>query len=140
MTEEDVEHQGAEKEALEEIKKVEEDPPDRLEDFPSGKGKYMTMGGPEGQSGYDEGPTGKLGPSEVRFHEGGDVTVGGDKVDNPDDYKGDPIPGGPTDPNAPDVSGIEGADEDGAGDRGEERGEGDGGKDEGEGDGEEGGR
>jgi hypothetical protein len=26
--------------------------------------------------------------------------VKGEKVDNPDDYKGDPIPGGPTDPEA----------------------------------------
>jgi hypothetical protein len=37
----------------------------------------------------------------VRHYEDGTVTVGGDEVDNPDEFKGDPIPGGPTDPNAP---------------------------------------
>jgi hypothetical protein len=29
------------------------------------------------------------------------VTVDGEEVDNPDDYKGEPIPGGPSDPDAP---------------------------------------
>ena len=33
------------------------------------------------------------------------VSVGGEKVDNPEDFKGDPIPGGPTDPNAPKLRG-----------------------------------
>ena len=37
----------------------------------------------------------------MRHHEDGSVTVDGEKVDNPDEYKGDPIPGGPTDPNTP---------------------------------------
>jgi Fe-S cluster assembly ATP-binding protein len=31
----------------------------------------------------------------------GSVTIDGEQVDNPDDYKGEPIPGGPTDPDAP---------------------------------------
>ena len=89
-----------------EIKQIEEDPPDKLEDWPAGKAKYRTMGGPEHQSGYDEGVTSKLGPSELRYHDDGEVSVGGEKVDNPDDYKGDPIPGGPTDPNTPDDIGV----------------------------------
>ena len=45
--------------------------------------------------------TAKLGPANLERHEDGSVSVDGEKVDNPDDYKGDPIPGGPTDPNAP---------------------------------------
>ena len=45
-----------------------------------------------------EGITGKLGPASVEHHEDGSVTVGGEKVDNPDDFKGEPLPGGPTDP------------------------------------------
>ncbi len=44
-----------------------------------------------------EKATAKLGASDVRHHEDGTVTVDGEEVDNPDDYKGDPIPGGPTD-------------------------------------------
>ena len=84
-----------------EIKEVTENPPEDLEDWPDGPSKYKTMGGPEGDSSYEEGPTSKLGPSGVRYHEDGRVTVDGEEVDNPDDYKGDPIPGGPTDPDAP---------------------------------------
>ena len=84
-----------------EMKRVEEDPPEKLEDWPSGKAKYETFGGPEHETSYDEAATGKLGPSEVRHREDGSVEVGGEEVDNPDEFKGDPIPGGPTDPNAP---------------------------------------
>lgn len=46
-----------------------------------------------------------LEEGDVRHHDDGSVSVGGEEVDNPDDYKGDPIPGGPTDPNAPTASG-----------------------------------
>jgi len=41
----------------------------------------------------------------VRHHEDGTVSVDGEQVDNPEDYKGEPIPGGPTDPNTPDLPG-----------------------------------
>ena len=92
-------------EAKEEMEKLEEDPPEKLEDWPEGKAKYETFGGPEGPHGYEEGPEKNLGPSGVRHHEDGSVTVDGEKVDNPDDYKGEPIPGGPTDPNAPGIPG-----------------------------------
>ena len=89
-------------EAKEKIKQLEEDPPDRLEEWPEGKAKYETFGGPEGDHSYDEGPESKLGPSSLRHLEGGEVTIEGEKVEDPDEYKGEPIPGGPTDPNAPD--------------------------------------
>lgn len=93
-------------EAKEKMKKLEEsDPPEKLEDWPGDEAKYQTFGGPEGPHSYHEGPEEKLGPSDVRHHEDGSVSVAGEKVDDPEEYKGDPIPGGPTDPNAPDLAG-----------------------------------
>ena len=84
-------------EAKKEIHELEEgDPPDKLEDWPSGRAKYLTYGGPEGTAGYDEGPTAKLGPSSLQHHEDGRVTIEGEEVDNPEDYKADePVPGAP---------------------------------------------
>jgi hypothetical protein len=94
-------------EAKEEVKNLEDDPPEKLEDWPSGRAKYETFGGPEHETSYDEAATSELGPSDVRFHEDGKVEVGGEEADNPDDFKSDPIPGGPTDPDAPGISGEE---------------------------------
>ena len=92
-------------EAKEQVRALEENPPEKLEDWPDGAAKYETFGGPEGDTAYEEGPTAQLGPSDVRHHEDGSVSVEGEKVDNPEDYKGDPIPGGPTDPHAMRMSG-----------------------------------
>ncbi len=89
----------------ESLKDLEEDPPKKLEDWPDDERKYDTFGGPEGQHGYDEGPEKNLGPSGLTHHEDGSVEIDGEEVDNPEQFKGDPIPGGPTDPNAPGVSG-----------------------------------
>jgi hypothetical protein len=92
----------------EQLKEVEENPPDRLEDWPEGKAKYRTIGGGDANESWEDGPTRHLGPSDVRYYEDGTVTVKGEEVDNPEDFKGDPIPGGPTDPDAPDdPSGLE---------------------------------
>ena len=92
------EEQEDAEQAREQMRKLEEEgPPERLEDWPDGKAKYQTFGGPEGQSGYEEGPTSELGPSNVRYHDDGTITVGGDEVEDPDAFRGDPIPGGPTD-------------------------------------------
>ncbi|MGZ8649227.1 MAG: hypothetical protein ACXW08_11460 [Solirubrobacteraceae bacterium] len=45
-------------EAKKELHELEEgDPPEQLEDWPEGKAKYLTYGGPEGTAGYNEGPT-----------------------------------------------------------------------------------
>ncbi len=90
----------------ERMRELEENPPEKLEDWPGGKAKYKTFGGPESESGYDDGPTENLGPADLRHHEDGSVTIDGEEVDNPDEYKGEPIPGGPTDPNAPDDVGV----------------------------------
>ena len=97
------------------MEEVEENPPDRLEDWPGGKAKYRTIGGSgDANEAWEDGPTSKLGPADLRHHEGGDVSIGGEKVDNPEEYKGDPIPGGPTDPDAPaDPSGLADDDDDG---------------------------
>src|SRR4051795_11958534 len=88
--------------AREKVEELEQgDPPSDLEDWPDDAAKYETFGGAEGEHGYHEGPEEeKLGPSSLRHHEDGKVTVAGDEVDDPDQYKGDPIPGGPTDPDA----------------------------------------
>ncbi len=92
----------------EQMREVEENPPDKLEDWPDGPAKYRTIGGGDANEEWEDGPTRHLGPSDVRYYEDGSVTVKGEKVDNPDDFKGDPIPGGPTDPEAPeDPSGLE---------------------------------
>ena len=84
-------------EAKEQMKELEEDPPEKLEDWPDGRAKYETFGGPEGTHSYHEGPEEKLGPSSLRHQEDGGVEIEGEEVDDPDEYKGDPIPGGPTD-------------------------------------------
>ena len=119
--------QQAVEEAKEEVKRLEEgDPPDNLEDWPGGKAKYQTYGGPEGESGYDEGVTAKLGPSSLRHHEDGSVSIEGEKIDDPEEYKGEPIPGGPSDPDAPPDPAMIGQEDDdggGGGDEDEDRGD-----------------
>jgi hypothetical protein len=88
--------------AKKEMSELEEgDPPKDLADWPGGKAKYLTYGGPDGGESYDDGATSKLGPSSLRHHEDGSVTIEGEEVDDPDEYKGEPIPGGPSDPDAP---------------------------------------
>src|SRR3954452_13394195 len=118
--------------AKEKVKELEENPPEKLEDWPDDKSKYETFGGPEGEHSYEEGPESKLGPSSLRHHTDGKVSVEGDEVDNPEEYKGDPIPGGPTDPDTPplygerDHSGREEDGESGEGDDDSEDGDSDG--------------
>jgi hypothetical protein len=93
-------------EAKETVKKLEEEgAPDNLEDWPSDKAKYETFGGPEGEHSYHEGPEEEqLGPSSLRHHEDGKVSIEGEEVDDPDEYKSEPIPGGPTDESSNDPS------------------------------------
>jgi hypothetical protein len=88
--------------AKEKMQEVEENPPEKLEDWPDDAAKYQTFGGSEdGESTYDEKHEEALGAHSVRHHDDGKVEVKGEEVDNPDEYKGEPIPGGPTDPDAP---------------------------------------
>lgn len=88
-------------EAQAKLEELEKDPPSKLEDWPNDRTKYMTMGGTEGKDSYDESATAKLGPSDLRYHDDGSIDVKGEPVDDPDAYRGDPLPGGPTDPDAP---------------------------------------
>jgi hypothetical protein len=91
------------------MEEIEKNPPDKLEDWPDDEAKYETFGGSEaGESTYDEHHEEALGEHSVRHHEDGKVEVKGEEADNPDEYKGDPIPGGPTDPDAPAMPGEEG--------------------------------
>jgi hypothetical protein len=99
-TDEKTEHEQEMEEAKQEVEQLEDDPPEKLEDWPDGKAKYETFGGKEGEHSYDEGPEANLGPDSVRHREDGSVEVGGEEVDDPDEFKGEPIPGGPTDPDA----------------------------------------
>jgi len=95
--------------AKEKMEELEKDPPKKLEDWPDDEAKYETFGG--GESSYDDQHEEALGEADVRHHEDGKVEVKGEEADNPDDYKGEPIPGGPTDPDAPAQPGEEKADE-----------------------------
>ncbi len=124
------EHQKAEEaeerheRAKAKMAEIEKDPPDNIEDWPDDEAKYETFGGSEAGDGtYDEKHEEALGEHSVRHHDDGSVEVKGEKVDNPDDYKGEPIPGGPTDPDAPEVAGEDkdaDADSDSDSEKGEE--------------------
>jgi hypothetical protein len=92
--------------AKQKMEELEQNPPEKLEDWPDDAAKYETFGGSEdGESTYDEHHEEALGEHSVRHHDDGSVEVKGEQVENPDDYKGDPIPGGPTDPDAPAMPG-----------------------------------
>jgi hypothetical protein len=94
-------HERAEKT----IKELEEDPPKNLEDWPDDEAKYITFGGAEGDHSYEEGPERKLGPSSLERKHDGSIEIEGEEVDDPDRYKGEPIPGGPTDPDSAELAG-----------------------------------
>ncbi len=77
--------------AKEEMKELEESDelPKEPSDWPSGPAKYETYG--LGDEAYGDGVTEKLGPANLERHSDGSVSIDGEKVDNPDDYKGEPI-------------------------------------------------
>jgi hypothetical protein len=80
------------------MNELEENPPKKLEDWPKERElRQKTFGGREGDHGYEDGPESKLGPSSLHHHEDGSVTIDGEPVDDPSEFKSDPIPGGPTD-------------------------------------------
>jgi hypothetical protein len=91
-------------EEMDRLAKADELPSD-LSEWPGGKAKFLTLGGADDDDAYGEGATAKLGPAEVVHHADGSVSVAGEQVDNPKDFKGEPIPGGPTDPNSPAIAG-----------------------------------
>jgi hypothetical protein len=75
----------------------EKDPPKKLEDWPDDELKYQTFGGPEGDHSYEEGPERQLGPSSLQRHEDGSISIEGEKVEDPDAYKQEPLQGLDTD-------------------------------------------
>jgi hypothetical protein len=86
--------------AAEEMRELETgDPPTKLDDWPDGPAKYLTYGSGEDEA-YGDGVTAKLGPANLERNGDGSIVIDGHKVDNPDDYKAEPLEGGPTDPNA----------------------------------------
>lgn len=91
--------------------------PTEPKDWPDGRAKFLTFD-VDSDEPYGEGATAKLGPSSLQHHEDGSVSIDGEKVDDPEKYKGDPIPGGPTDPNAAKLAGekdrSKGSDDDAA--------------------------
>jgi hypothetical protein len=76
------------KQEIEELEQGDELPGD-IGDWPDGPAKYETFG--KDDDAYGEGATEKLGPANLKRHEDGSITIDGEKVDNPDDYKGEPI-------------------------------------------------
>jgi len=104
--------------AKEKMEELEKDPPEKLEDWPDDEAKYETFGG--GESNYDDKHEEALGEADVRHHEDGKVEVKGEEADNPDEYKGEPIPGGPTDPDSPLAPGEDKENEGSAGEQREE--------------------
>lgn len=89
-------------EAREEMRSLEgqDEVPSDLKEWPDGRAKTLTFGS-ESDEPYGEGPTAKLGPPSVEHHDDGSVSVGGEKVDDPENYKGEPIP----DPRKMDIPG-----------------------------------
>jgi hypothetical protein len=86
--------------AAEEMRELEQgDPPTDLDDWPSSPAKYLTYGSGEDEA-YGVGVTAKLGPANLERNGDGSIVIDGETVDNPDDYKGKPLEGGPTDTNA----------------------------------------
>lgn len=63
--------------------------PQEISDWPSGPAKYETFG--KDDDAYGDGATEKLGPANLQRHADGSVSIDGEKVDNPEDYKGEPI-------------------------------------------------
>ena len=83
--------------AIEEMRELEAgDPPTNLDDWPNGPAKYLTYGNEEDEV-YGVGVSAKLGPANLARSSDGSIAIDGEKVDNPDDYKGEPLAGGPTD-------------------------------------------
>ena len=98
--EENAQEQKREHEDAAEVRELEDgDPPTDLDDWASSLSKYLTYGSDEDEP-YGVGVTGKLGPANLERNGDGSIVIDGDKVDNPEDYKAQPLEGGPTDPTA----------------------------------------
>ncbi|MBA2348138.1 MAG: hypothetical protein H0V81_07575 [Solirubrobacterales bacterium] len=93
MTKDNEQFAKENEEAREEMAALEKEDevPSDLAEWPDGRAKNLTFGS-AGDEPYGEGATAKLGPASVEHHEDGSVSVGGEQVDDPENYKGEPIP------------------------------------------------
>ncbi len=83
--------------AIEEMRKLEAgEAPTDLDDWPDGAAKYLTYGNEEDEV-YGVGVTAKLGPANLARFTDGSIAIDGKKVDDPENFKGKPLAGGPTD-------------------------------------------
>jgi hypothetical protein len=73
---------------MKEFQEQEELPRD-LKEWPDGAAKYETFAG-ESEDAYGEDETAKLGPA-LTYHDDGGVSIDGEPVENPEDYKGERI-------------------------------------------------
>ncbi len=91
MSDKQDQHAQEQVEAREEMRRFEEQDelPSDLSKWPDGKAKNLTFAASEDVP-YGEGLTAKLGP-ELTRHADGSVVVDGKKVDNPEDFKAEPI-------------------------------------------------
>lgn len=87
MASESHDDKRSEEELDDEMRQIEKDPPEKLEDWPKGQAMYKTFGGPEGDHSYEEGPERQLGPSGLRHNEDGSVSIDGEKVEDADEFK-----------------------------------------------------
>jgi hypothetical protein len=85
--------EDADKAAHEEMDRLAEadELPSDPRDWPTGKAKFLTLGGSDDPDRYGEGATEKLGPAEVVHEADGSISVAGEQVDNPEDYKAESI-------------------------------------------------
>jgi hypothetical protein len=81
--------EDADKAAHEEMDRLAEadELPSDPREWPTGKAKFLTLGGSDDPDRYGEGATEKLGPAEVVHEADGSISVAGEQVDNPEDYK-----------------------------------------------------
>ena len=91
--------------AKEEVKELEENPPEKLEDWPTGRAKYDDVRRSRARDLLRRGGHRQARSLGRPLPRGRTVTKDGEEVDNPDEFNGEPIPGGPTDPNSPSVAG-----------------------------------
>ena len=83
------------------MRELEENPPKDLEDWPDDERKYETFGGREGDHSVRRGPRAQartLRASSTTATARSPSTASRSTI--PTSLKGDPIPGGPTDPDA----------------------------------------
>jgi len=90
--------EDAYKKGEEKVKELEKDPPKNLEGLAQRSRKVRHVRRARGRALLRGGPRVQARPVRPEGHNrDGSVEIDGEEVDDPSKYKGDPIPGGPTD-------------------------------------------